>query len=1401
MSTNIPRKEERSVPIVHNSNVNSKSSNHEEEESSQASSSVVDIQRNFGNTQVQSSLQGHSSGLDILIHGALGLEVAGMSSGEGIMSHIGNSGIQRLINRKRLSGGSDGEVLPDASNPLIQRIRTSGGSPLPDGLRNRLEGEFQHRFDHVRIHASGSDASSAEALHAEAFTVENHIFFNTGKFNPQNKKGMELLAHELTHVLQHDEGRLNSSSGEMNVSSPTDSVEIEAVRRGAEVAQSVGTFHPHNVSSSIEAAEAMFDEPMPTAIGEHLHTRMESSQETSLQKGVSEDALVAREQQVEAKSSESLSVSVEVTFPIYAPFVTGTVKVELNQSNSSSTSGTEQTEVEGVIEGTINISLLFITLKFGIELKGKVTVQGNVDPMTAIQKGCKELVAYKMAQDFLPKITAAKKEIEESYVARTNSAVNYLTEMLNSIQNGEWKDVGKDSAWYNPFDSPIQNLKQEVDGLSSDIRSIANGLGEGEVTSNELFNLSVIEKGVQKVAEATSKEDAITRYYEFVTLVGDEWANSRQRVLGQVDQIQCVKNDPSVGFEGSVSFKASGEVGINNDNKVELGVSRVVKVEDKVGDEQFNHDTKTATEVFGKVSLAGGRAIGLKCTFAPDWSAPKNLDFEATIQLGEITTEAKQPSSNHASAFIQGINVSGGSLLQSALDTAKSIGKQIGDGVVAQKDSYFSAESVKSRAGGGAVFKASLTVVPKLSFRVAGGSLSFAGGSCAVKFERSLEVGAAFGKTAGVGVKGTIKKGVSVEVGIQRKEQGTEKTTDIHGAAARGVSSNGGTLPYAQKIQESFGRHDISGVRSHQGGKAAQAASSIGAKAYATGNDIAFGSSPDIHTAAHEAAHVIQQQGGVSLKGGIGEAGDKYERHADSVADLVVQGKSAESLLDQFSGNSSSNTGVQRKESSVQRDEAQSEESSQGLDVQTGVGASLSGEVTFPIHAPFVTGTVKFTLNQAQTDSIRDGQRTEVEGSIEATININLLFVTLRFGIELRGKVVVQGSVSSGEAIRRGCKELTAYHMAQDFLPRLAQAKREVEVAYLMRKRSVEVQLDNLLQLIEAGNWQQTADESAWYNPFDSPFENLMDEFDYLADEIRSIANNLGEGQVTASELINVGQVRESVRNLAEASSKPDALARYRELFTLVTEEWFDSQRRIDSQIDQIQCVQNDPSVGFEGSVTFKASGEMGITGESSVGLGVARVVKMEDQIGATAFDHSTSTATEVFGSFPFPMTDGVEAKCSFEPDYESASKVELELSIKFGEVSTEPQPPSSSHLSSFVQALRGGGSNLSLLGSPRATVERFSNQVSTGLKEAKDSFFDRGAVAERAQGSNLVRAKFTLVPKLKLAKTGSSWGVEGGSIALKYEQTNQIGSAFGNDSQLSVSGTISSGFFISASI
>jgi hypothetical protein len=137
----------------------------------------------------------------------------------------------------------------------------------------------------------------------------------------------------------------------------------------------------------------------------------------------------------------------------------------------------------------------------------------------------------------------------------------------------------------------------------------------------------------------------------------------------------------------------------------------------------------------------------------------------------------------------------------------------------------------------------------------------------------------------------------------------------VASAAAHGTSGPAGALPHLDTIQAAFGRHDVTGVQAHQGPSAAAGAAALGAEAFATGEKVAFAGAPSLHTAAHEAAHVVQQRAGVHLKGGVGQADDAYERHADAVADRVVAGHSAEALLDTMAGAgpAASSPAVQRK--------------------------------------------------------------------------------------------------------------------------------------------------------------------------------------------------------------------------------------------------------------------------------------------------------------------------------------------------------------------------------------------------------------------------------------------------------------------------------------------------------
>jgi hypothetical protein len=122
---------------------------------------------------------------------------------------------------------------------------------------------------------------------------------------------------------------------------------------------------------------------------------------------------------------------------------------------------------------------------------------------------------------------------------------------------------------------------------------------------------------------------------------------------------------------------------------------------------------------------------------------------------------------------------------------------------------------------------------------------------------------------------------------------------EIHSIAQQGIRTPVSSFPYAARIQQSFGHHNISRIKAHLGKEATESAQAIHAAAYTIGEHVVFAGKPDLHTAVHEATHVLHQHSGARLANGVGQEGDEYEQHADAVADQVAAGQSAEELLDE----------------------------------------------------------------------------------------------------------------------------------------------------------------------------------------------------------------------------------------------------------------------------------------------------------------------------------------------------------------------------------------------------------------------------------------------------------------------------------------------------------------------
>jgi len=116
-----------------------------------------------------------------------------------------------------------------AAPPIVHDVLRAGGQPLDSTARAFMEPRFGHDFSRVRVHTDAKAAKSARAVNALAYTVGRDVVFDTGQYNPSSAAGRQVLAHELTHVIQQ-EGQTGSAGGHLAVGAATNEYEAEAER-------------------------------------------------------------------------------------------------------------------------------------------------------------------------------------------------------------------------------------------------------------------------------------------------------------------------------------------------------------------------------------------------------------------------------------------------------------------------------------------------------------------------------------------------------------------------------------------------------------------------------------------------------------------------------------------------------------------------------------------------------------------------------------------------------------------------------------------------------------------------------------------------------------------------------------------------------------------------------------------------------------------------------------------------------------------------------------------------------------------------------------------------------------------------------------------------------------------
>jgi hypothetical protein len=157
----------------------------------------------------------------------------------GVAAAAGNAAAARLargatVQRAALNAQGAGALDPGIAEAID--AERGKGAPLPEAVRTEMEQHLDADLSAVRVHTGSTADTLNRAVTAQAFTTGSDVFFSAGRFDPTSTSGRELLAHELTHVLQEpvDGGRV-SHEDEPN--------EVQAREVGRRVAQS--TAEPH----------------------------------------------------------------------------------------------------------------------------------------------------------------------------------------------------------------------------------------------------------------------------------------------------------------------------------------------------------------------------------------------------------------------------------------------------------------------------------------------------------------------------------------------------------------------------------------------------------------------------------------------------------------------------------------------------------------------------------------------------------------------------------------------------------------------------------------------------------------------------------------------------------------------------------------------------------------------------------------------------------------------------------------------------------------------------------------------------------------------------------------------------------------------------------------------------
>jgi len=112
------------------------------------------------------------------------------------------------LQAKSILQGREAIAVGEASTDLETAINSArgGGQPLDAGLQRSMGQAMGADFSGVRVHTDAQSDQLNQSIQAKAFTTGQDVFFRQGAYDPGSHGGQELIAHELTHVVQQNGG-------------------------------------------------------------------------------------------------------------------------------------------------------------------------------------------------------------------------------------------------------------------------------------------------------------------------------------------------------------------------------------------------------------------------------------------------------------------------------------------------------------------------------------------------------------------------------------------------------------------------------------------------------------------------------------------------------------------------------------------------------------------------------------------------------------------------------------------------------------------------------------------------------------------------------------------------------------------------------------------------------------------------------------------------------------------------------------------------------------------------------------------------------------------------------------------------------------------------------------------